>query len=169
MDEKGRSVNFLIYGPDGRIARVSPLAQLLQNKVLTATLVAWVVAQSIKVLLAVRRKRQFDVRWFLGTGGMPSAHSAGVSALAIAVGLQVGFHTPVFAVALIFALVTMFDAQGVRRAVGRQAIAWNKLIDELYVKGQVSQERLMELLGHTPIEVFVGAALGSGIAVLFYR
>jgi len=100
---------------------------------------------------------------------MPSAHSAGVSALAIAVGRQIGFHTPGFAVALIFALVTMFDAQGVRRSVGRQAIALNKMLDEFYVKGQVSQERLMELLGHTPVEVFVGAALGCGIATLFYR
>ncbi len=148
---------------------MSPFVQLLQNKVLGATLAAWVVAQTLKVLLAVRSKRRFDVKWFLGTGGMPSAHSAGVSALAVSVGLQLGFHTPGFAVALMFALVTMFDAQGVRRAVGRQAIAWNKMIDELYVKGQVSQERLMELLGHTPIEVFAGAALGSGIALLFYR
>jgi len=148
---------------------VSPLSQLLQNKVLCATLTAWFVAQTLKVLLAVRRKRQFDVRWFLGTGGMPSAHSAGVSALAIAVGRQIGFHTPGFAVALIFALVTMFDAQGVRRSVGRQAVALNKMFDELYLKGQVSQERLMELLGHTPIEVFVGAALGCGIASLFFR
>ena len=79
-----------------------------------------------------------------------------------------GYHTPGFAVALIFALVTMFDAQGVRRAVGRQAIAMNKLIDEIYVKGQVSQERLMELLGHTPIEVFIGALLGGGIAMLYF-
>ena len=148
---------------------MSPLSQLLQNKVLCATLTAWFVAQTLKVLLAVRRKRQFDVRWFLGTGGMPSAHSAGVSALAIAVGRQIGFHTPGFAVALIFALVTMFDAQGVRRSVGRQAVALNKMFDELYLKGQVSQERLMELLGHTPIEVFVGAALGCGIASLFFR
>lgn len=152
-----------------RINRVSPFTQILQNKVLNAALTAWVVSQSIKVLIAVRRKRQFDVRWFLGTGGMPSAHSAGVSALAVAVGCQVGYHTPAFAVALIFALVTMFDAQGARRAVGRQAIAMNRLLDELYLKGQVSQERLMELLGHTPVEVIVGAALGTGVALLYYR
>ena len=148
---------------------MSPLSELFQNKVLGAALTAWVIAQTIKVSLAVRRKHQFDVRWFLGTGGMPSAHSAGVSALAVAVGCQVGFHTPGFAVALIFALVTMFDAQGVRHAVGRQAIAMNRLIDELYVKGQVSQERLLELLGHTPVEVFVGAAMGIMIALLYFK
>ena len=109
------------------------------------------------------------MRWFLGTGGMPSSHSAGVSALAISVGYQVGFHTPAFAVALMFALVTMFDAQGVRRAAGRQAVALNKLIDELYLKGQMNQERIKELLGHTPVEVLVGAALGGMIAVVVYR
>lgn len=148
---------------------MSPFSELFQNKVLGSALTAWVVAQTIKVFLAVYRRRQFDARWFLGTGGMPSAHSAGVSALAVAVGSQVGFHTPGFAVALIFALVTMFDAQGVRHAVGRQAIAMNQLLDELYVKGQVSQKRLMELLGHTPIEVFVGAALGTVISLLYFR
>ena len=148
---------------------MSSLSQLLQNKVLGAALAAWIVAQTLKVFLAVRRKHRFDVRWFLGTGGMPSAHSAGVSALTVAVGRQLGFHTPAFAIALMFALVTMFDAQGVRRSVGRQAITLNKLLDELYVKGQVSQERLLELLGHTPVEVFVGGALGCGIALLFCR
>lgn len=143
--------------------------QLFQNRVLGATLLGWLIAQSIKVAIAVRQKNRFDVRWFLGTGGMPSAHSAGVSALAMSVGFQMGFHTAAFAVALIFALVTMFDAQGVRRAAGKQAGVLNKMIDEIYAKGQVSQERLKELLGHTPIEVFVGSALGSLIAVLMYR
>lgn len=145
------------------------LAELSQNRVLWTTLLGWLVAQSVKVTIAVRQKNRFDVRWFLGTGGMPSAHSAGVSALAVAVGLQLGFDTAGFAVALIFALVTMFDAQGVRRAAGRQAIVLNKMIDEIYAKGQVSQERLKELLGHTPFEVFVGSALGSLIALLMYR
>lgn len=148
---------------------MTTLAQLFQNRVLWTTLLGWGVAQSIKVAVAVWQKKRFDVRWFLGTGGMPSAHSAGVSALAMAVGFQVGFHTAAFAVALIFAGVTMFDAQGVRRAAGRQAVVLNQMIDELYVRGQVSQERLMELLGHTPVEVFVGSALGCVIAVLMYR
>ena len=148
---------------------MSAVSQLLQNRVLWSTLLGWVIAQTIKVLLAVRRRHKFDVRWFLGTGGMPSAHSAGVSALAMAVGFQVGFHTAAFAVALIFALVTMFDAQGVRRATGRQAIVLNRIIDDLYVRGQVSQERVLELLGHTPIEVFVGAAIGCAVAGLMFR
>ncbi len=142
---------------------------LLDNRVLWTAAVAWVVAQSLKVLQAVRQKRRFDIRWFIGTGGMPSAHSAGVSALAAAVGLEQGFHSPIFAIALMFAMVTMFDAQGVRRSAGRQAMMLNRMIDELYSKGQVSQERVMELLGHTPTEVFVGALLGGLIAAVMYR
>lgn len=140
------------------------VAELLSNQVLGATLAAWVVAQSIKVVLSVRQKHRFDVRWFLGTGGMPSAHSAGVTALATAVGVRVGFETAIFAMALMFALVTMFDAQGVRRAAGRQAVALNKILDELYAGKQISEERVKELLGHTPVEVLVGAAVGCLVA-----
>lgn len=148
---------------------MTPLAQLLQNKVLWTTMLGWIIAQTLKVCLAVRHKHQFDVRWFLGTGGMPSAHSAGVSALMMSVGLEMGFHTPIFAVALMFAGVTMFDAQGVRHAAGRQAVTLNRIIDDLYLKKPVSQERLKELLGHTPFQVFVGSALGCLIAFLMHR
>ncbi len=145
------------------------LSEFLQNRVLLATLVAWLVAQTIKVLLAVRRQKRFDFRWFLGTGGMPSAHSSGVAALATGAGLQLGFHTPGFAVAVIFALVTMFDAQGVRRAAGRQAVVLNKMIGEVYTSGHLKEEHLKELIGHTPIEVIVGAAIGSLIAIPLCR
>lgn len=100
---------------------------------------------------------------------MPSAHSAGVGALATGVGLEMGFHTASFAVATIFALVTMFDAQGVRRAAGRQAAILNKIIDDMYTTGQVSEERLKELIGHTPVEVIVGAAIGCFLAMVICR
>ncbi len=98
-------------------------------------------------------------------GGMPSVHSAGVAALATGVGLQTGFESANFAVALVLALVTMFDAQGVRRAAGKQAVVLNKMINEVYISGQVSEERLKELIGHTPIEVLVGAVIGCLLAV----
>lgn len=145
---------------------MSRLSQFFQNPVLWATLAAWFVAQTLKVVLAVRREHQFDFRWFLGTGGMPSAHSSGVSALAVSVGLTTGFNTAVFAIALIFALVTMFDAQGVRRAAGRQAMLLNKILLDVYSKREISDNRLKELLGHTPIEVIVGAAIGSLMALM---
>lgn len=145
------------------------LIQLFQNQVLLCTLVAWIIAQTLKVFLSVRQQRRFDAKWFLGTGGMPSAHSAGVVALATGVGLENGFQTAGFAVAAMFALVTMFDAQGVRRAAGRQAVVLNKMIDEVYLSGQVSEERLKELIGHTPFEVFVGAAVGCLVALGMHR
>lgn len=148
---------------------MSSLSELFQNRVLLSTLLGWVMAQTLKVLLAARQKHRFDVRWFLGTGGMPSAHSAGVSALAMSIGFQMGFHTAVFAVSLMFALVTMFDAQGVRRSTGRQAISLNRIIDDIYLRRPVSPDRVKELLGHTPVEVFVGAAVGCGISILMYR
>ncbi len=141
------------------------LSQILQNRVLIATVTAWVVTQMLKVLLAVRRERRFDFRWLGGMGGMPSVHSAGVAALATGVGFQNGFNTAGFAVALVFALVTMFDAQGVRRAAGKQAVVLNKMIDEVYLSGQVSEERLKELIGHTPIQVLVGAVIGCLLAL----
>ena len=145
---------------------MSSVFDVFSNRVLWATLLSWVVAQTIKVASAVRRKHRFDVRWFLGTGGMPSAHSAGVSSLAVGVGLRVGFETALFAVALMLALVTMFDAQGVRRAAGRQAIVLNQIVDEIYARGEISQQKVMELLGHTPVEVLVGALIGCFMAVL---
>ena len=145
------------------------LAQLFQNRVLMATVAAWIVAQTLKVLLAACKDHRFDFRWFLGTGGMPSAHSAGVAALATGVGLQLGFHTAGFAVATMFALVTMFDAQGVRRAAGRQAVVLNKIIDEIYTYGLLKEDHLKELIGHTPIEVIVGAGVGCLTAILVCR
>lgn len=139
---------------------------MADNRVLLATLVGWIVAQGLKVLLGVVTERRFDFRWFVGTGGMPSAHSAGVSSLATAVGLTKGWESPIFAVALIFALVTMFDAQGVRRAAGQQAEILNTMLGDIYWKRPIADGRLKELIGHTPIEVFVGGAIGVLVAII---
>ena len=97
--------------------------------------------------------------------GMPSAHSAGVSALATSVGMFCGFNSVMFAITAIFALIIMFDAQGLRRSTGRQAEALNKMMEDIYVKHELKQERLLELIGHTPVEVFMGALMGSIVAV----
>lgn len=142
------------------------LQQWLENRVLLAAVLGWVVAQGLKVLLGVVTERRFNFRWFVGTGGMPSAHSAGVSALATAIGMTKGFDSPLFAVALIFALVTMFDAQGVRRAAGQQAEILNDIVDDIYWKRPIAGGRLKELIGHTRIEVFVGSALGILLAII---
>lgn len=131
------------------------------------TLIAWFIAQSLKVLLGVVGEKRFNFKWFVGTGGMPSSHAAAVSALATSVGIHVGFSSPLFALALLFAIVVLFDAQGVRRASGRQAEVLNKILEDIYWKKRIKEDRLKELLGHTPIEVLTGTALGILIALFF--
>ncbi len=142
------------------------ISGFLQNKVFWVGFTGWAVGQGLKVLFGIIREKRFDFRWFVGTGGMPSAHSAGVSAFATAVGMKEGWDSTFFAIAFVVAFLTMFDAQGVRRAAGRQAAVLNKIVDELYLHGKVSEGRLWELLGHTPFEVFVGFIIGVSTAVL---
>lgn len=142
--------------------------QLRQNHILIATIFAWVLAQSIKVVIGVIRQRRFDFRWFVGPGGLPSSHAAGASALATSIGLRCGFDTVSFALAVAFAIVVMFDAQNVRRAAGKQAQILNKMMDDIYWQGRIKEAQLRELLGHTPVEVFLGMILGILIAIMLY-
>jgi len=135
--------------------------------ILLTTFMAWLIAQSIKVLLGILREKRFDFRWFVGTGGMPSSHAAVVSALTTAVGLHTGFSSPSFYIALVFTIVVLFDAQGVRRSSGKQAEILNRILDDIYWKKKIQEERLRELIGHTPIEVFAGVLLGIFIALIF--
>jgi len=132
------------------------------------TMASWVIAQSIKVVIGVIQERRFDFRWFVGTGGMPSSHSAGASSLATAVGINYGFDSVYFALAAAFTIVVMFDAQGVRRATGRQARILNRIMEDIYWKGKIQGERLRELVGHTPLEVIMGFLLGILIAVIAF-
>ncbi len=135
---------------------------------LTAGL-AWLFTQTIKVLLGVIRERRFNFMWLIGTGGLPSAHAAGVTALATTIGLHQGFQTPIFALALFFCIIVVFDAQGVRRASGQQAEILNKILEDIYWKRKMQEDRLKELLGHTPMEVLTGAAIGILISMLCYK
>ena len=104
----------------------------------------------------------------IGSGGMPSSHAAGAACLATAVGLEEGFSSAYFALAVSFAIVVMFDAQGVRRSAGRQARILNKIMEDIYWQGKIEELRLRELIGHTPIEVIVGLLLGVAIALIAY-
>jgi hypothetical protein len=140
--------------------------EAIKNKIFMTTLSAWAIAQTIKVTLGIIRKKRFDFRWFVGTGGMPSSHAAGASCLATAIGFRYGFDSVYFALAASFALVVMFDAQGVRRATGRQAYILNKIMDDIYWQGKPKENRLRELIGHTPVEVIVGCLLGIAIAYI---
>ncbi len=145
------------------------LEAALRNHVLMVTIVVWALAQTLKVSLGVLRTRRFDFRWFIGTGGMPSAHAAGSSALAAIIGFDYGFDSVFFALATVFAVVTMFDAQGVRRSTGKQAAILNKVLDDIYWKGKIEEDRLKELIGHTPIEVLMGSIIGILLAIIFQK
>ncbi|HEX2172972.1 MAG TPA: divergent PAP2 family protein [Dehalococcoidia bacterium] len=132
------------------------LQDLLSNRTLIAPLVAWLIAQAIKTLAMLIRGRRLNLHLLVSSGGMPSAHSAVVTALATSVGLRQGVHSPAFAIAVLFASIVMYDAAGVRRAVGAQASIINRMITD----HNFDEKRLAELIGHTPIQVIAGAALG---------
>lgn len=142
--------------------------EFFHNRILLSTLTVWFLAQSTKVVLGYFKEKRFNFRWLIGTGGMPSSHAAGASALATSVGLTYGFDSALFAIAASFALVTMFDAQGVRRATGQQATILNKMMDDMYWKGQIEEKRLKELVGHTPIQVLAGFLFGVTCAIILY-
>ena len=136
------------------------------NQVFMSWLTACVIAQGIKIVLGTVRRRRFDFRWLIGTGGMPSTHASGVTALSTAIGFQNGFDSPLFATAVAFTIITLFDAQGVRRWSGRQAQVLNKMMEDMYFKRRIQEQRVKELLGHTPIEVLVGMGVGLATALV---
>lgn len=111
--------------------------------------------------------RHWNLRRFVETGGMPSSHAASVSSLTTLVGMRDGFGSSLFGVTLFFSLIVMYDAAGLRRAAGRHAMVLNRLIDHNFKNPEESAQKLMELLGHTPFEVLVGALLGVGSAMLW--
>lgn len=135
---------------------------ILRNIPLWAAVLSWAIAQGTKIILTLLTEKRFDVTRLVGTGGMPSSHSALVVALAFSVGKHNGFETPYFAIALILALVVMYDAAGIRRAAGKQAEILNLLIEKHQLP---DMEKLKELLGHTPLEVFAGAILGAVVGL----
>lgn len=136
--------------------------EILQNIPLWAAMIAWAAAQGIKIVLTLIVDRKFDASRIVGTGGMPSSHSSFTMALSFSIGKYHGFDSPLFAIALIFSFVTMYDAQGIRRAAGRHAEILNDLILE-HKMPNVGE--LKELLGHTPLEVAAGALLGIVIGL----
>jgi acid phosphatase family membrane protein YuiD len=132
------------------------------NNVLWASLLAWFIAQSLKVIHSLIVDGRFNVWRFVGSGGMPSSHSSFVMGLTTSIGKLHGWDSTIFALSLCMALIVMYDAAGVRRAVGKQAIILNKMIEDLHKKREkkLTEQRLKELVGHTPVEVFAGAILG---------
>lgn len=142
------------------------ITDLLKNNIFWTSAVAWAVAQGIKIILTLLSERRFDFTRITGTGGMPSSHSSFTVALATSTGFKYGFDSGLFAIAAAFSIVVMYDAAGIRRSAGQQAVILNKIIEKIG-KEDISEtgKKLKELLGHTPIQVFAGAVLGVAVAV----
>ena len=132
----------------------------IQNKYVYVPFLLWFGIQLFKLIYDLVTTKKFNFKRILGAGGMPSSHSAVVTGLATLIGKYEGVNTPIFAVSLILAFVVMYDACGVRRAAGKQAALLNKLIETPGLTGIQVSEKLVEVLGHTPTQVFVGALIG---------
>ncbi len=144
------------------------LTLLKDYESLLSPLIAWLVAQVLKVVFSFKRDSGFDFERLVGPGGMPSAHSALVTALATITGLVQGWASTVFAVTIVLAMLTMYDAAGIRRSAGRQARVLNQIMREWHASKTFHDVRLRELLGHSPFEVFAGALLGIITALLVH-
>lgn len=140
---------------------------ILNNSVLLVAVVACLIAQASKLVVELIKNGKVNIRSLVGTGGMPSAHSALVTSLATGVGQTCGWASPDFAIATIFAIIVMYDAAGVRQAAGKQARILNQMVDELFSEHHsFNEDRLKELLGHTPFQVIVGSVMGVTISWL---
>lgn len=148
------------------MSRIDALIAL--NPPLVLAVLALVTVQIMKFAITLIAHRRVDFQRLTGTGGMPSSHAASVAALATTVGLQEGWNSPIFGVAAFFSMIVMYDAAGIRRAAGRQARVLNRMIDDLKAHHVIGGERLIELLGHTPLEVLAGTAYGIALALVLY-
>lgn len=138
-------------------------------EVLANGLIAAFIAQLLKFFGHYIIHKKFSFKTFITTGGMPSSHSAGVIGIATTVGLIKGFNSVEFAITLGYCMVVMYDAAGVRRSAGKIAASLNRVMEEFYShRPSVAGEKLKELLGHTPFEVFVGAILGAAVAFFIH-
>lgn len=138
----------------------------IQNKYIYIPFLLWFFIQVFKVIYDLVSTKKFNFKRIMGAGGMPSSHSAVVTGLATLVGKYQGVDSPIFAISFILALVVMYDACGVRRAAGKQAALLNKIIETPGLTGVQVPERLVEVLGHTPIQVFVGALIGIIVGLI---
>ena len=139
----------------------------VQNKYIYVPFLLWFGIQLFKLIYDLVTTKKFNFKRILGAGGMPSSHSAVVTSLATLIGKCEGFDSPMFALALIFACIVMYDAAGVRRAAGKQAQLLNKIINTPGLSGIQVQEKLVEVLGHTPTQVFAGALIGIIAGIIF--
>lgn len=142
---------------------------LLVNKFLWGPITVAFITQILKFLIFFVRNGRLDIKKLIDMGGLPSSHSASVSALSIMVGLSEGFDSVLFGIVAFFSIIVMYDAAGVRRAAGEQARILNLILDELLHGHPISEVKLKELLGHTPFEVLTGALFGGVLGWLIWH
>ncbi len=138
----------------------------VQSKYIYIPFLLWFGIQLFKLIYDLVTTKKFNFKRIMGAGGMPSSHSAVVAGLATLIGKYEGVGSPIFAVSFIMAFVVMYDACGVRRAAGKQAALLNKLVETPGLTGVQVSEKLVEVLGHTPIQVFVGAVIGVAVGLI---
>lgn len=143
------------------------LLNIFHNKILAASILSWVLAQVAKFVFALILDGRLDLTILTKSGGMPSGHAALVSSVSWGIGEAYGFSSGHFALASVMSIIVMYDAAGVRQAVGVQAQILNDLLCDLYRGNPVKPVRIREILGHTPVEVIAGGFLGITVAMLF--
>ena len=139
----------------------------ITNKYVYVPIILWICIQTYKVIHDLYTTKKFNFKRILGAGGMPSSHSAVVTSIATLIGKYQGVDSAIFGLALMFALVVMYDACGVRRAAGKQAIVLKQPVNTPGLSGVEIQGKLQEALGHTPVQVFVGALIGIIAGLIF--
>lgn len=150
-------------------AFVAGVKAFFGNYMLMSAIVAWLIAQIFKIFTGVYRDRHVNLSVLLfSTGGMPSSHSATVLALTTAAALGEGVGTPVFAICAILSIIVIIDATGVRYETGKQAKMLNKIVKEMFTDTEHAEVHFKEFIGHTPLQVFVGAILGVVVGVVMY-
>ena len=145
---------------------MNDIITFIQNKYIYIPFLLWFGIQLFKLIYDLVTTKKFNFKRIMGAGGMPSSHSAVVVGLATLIGKYEGVGTPIFALAFIVAFVVMYDACGVRRAAGKQAALLNKLVETPGLTGVQVSEKLVEVLGHTPIQVLVGALIGFIVGII---
>jgi hypothetical protein len=145
---------------------MNELQQIVTNRYIYIPLLVWLSIQTFKVMYDLVTTKKLNFKRIMGAGGMPSSHSAVVTSLAILIGKSEGFSTSIFALSVVFAMVVMYDAAGIRRAAGKQAHLLNKIIETPGLTNVQVQERLVEVLGHTPLQVIIGAGIGIIVGII---
>lgn len=147
---------------------MNALAELFSNKILWVAILSWFIAQFLKIVITLLQEHRLDLTKFWASGGMPSSHSSFVMALAGSIGQLYGFDSVYFAIAMVFSFIVMYDAANVRLEAGKQAAVINQIIQVLENTELNPEERLKEILGHTPLQVLAGGILGLAVSIVCF-